>query len=135
MRISVLGSSPLVPFIIQGLVKDGHEIAYIAPEAEGCAPFSYPGWEEAIETFVGDEPLVDVLRMAKTDQAEVFVALSESDNRNTMAAQIAQRVFQVPRVICLVQDPERIEMYGRLGLTAVSPAAAVSQVIEEAMRS
>jgi len=130
-----LGSSPIVPFIVQGLAKEGHQITYIASEAEGCATFSYADWKGAIETVVGDEPLMDVLKLARVEQAEVFIALSEDDNRNGMAAQMAQRMFHIPKVVCLVQDPERVELYNRLGLTAVSPASIVSQVVEETIRS
>ena len=135
MRICILGSSALSAFIVQGLAKEGHQIAYITPEVEGCAPLSYPDWEEAVETVVGDGPLADMLRQAQVEQAEVFIALSEDDNRNAMAAQMAQRLFHIPKVVCLVQDPERVELYNLLGLTTVSPASAVGHVIEEAIRS
>ena len=135
MRVCILGSSPVAPFIVHGLAEGGHQITYIASEAEGCDTFSYSNRKDSIETIVGDEPLMDLLKLARVEQAEVFIALSEDDNRNGMASQMAQRLFHIPKVVCLVQDPERIELYNRLGLTAVSPAAIVSQVVEETIRS
>jgi trk system potassium uptake protein TrkA len=135
MRVCILGSSPVAPFIVHGLAEEGHQITYIASEAEGCATFSYSSWKDSIETIVGDEPLMDLLKPARVEQAEVFIALSEDDNRNGMAAQMAQRLFHTRKVVCLVQDPERVELYNRLGLTAVSPASIVSQVVEETIRS
>jgi trk system potassium uptake protein TrkA len=135
MRISILGSSMLAMFLVQGLAKEGHQIVYITSSSEGRHPFPYPDWEEAVEMVVADDPLVEALRSAGVEQSEAFLALSRDDNRNAMAAQIAQRLFHIPRVVCLVQDPERVELYRRMGLTAVSPASVVTQVVEEVLRS
>ena len=135
MRVSVLGSSPIVAFIVQGLAKEGHHITYMAPEADGRDDISYPDWQEAIETVVGVGSLMDTLKLARVEQSQVFLAMSDNDNRNAMAAQMAQKLFNVPKVVCLVHDPERVEMYDRMGLTTVSPAAAVAKVVEEVLRS
>ena len=35
MRVSVLGYSPVMAFIVQGLAKEGHQITYIAPDVDG----------------------------------------------------------------------------------------------------
>lgn len=133
MRISVLGPSPIVAFVVQGLAKEGHYITYIAPEAEH--DFSCPDWQEAIEPVVGVGSLMETLKLARVEQSQVFLALSDNDNQNAMAAQMAHKLFNVPKVVCLVQDPERVEMYDRMGLTTVSPAAAVAKVVEEVLRS
>jgi len=38
-----------------------------------------------------------------------------------MAAQIAQHVFKVPRVVCSIADPIRDEVYRKLGLKTYCP--------------
>jgi trk system potassium uptake protein TrkA len=135
MRVSVLGYSPIVAFIVQGLAKEGHQITYIAPDADGHDAIFYPDWQEAIETVTGVGSLMDTLRLSKIEQSQVFLAMSNNDNWNAMAAQMAQKLFNVPKVVCLVQDPERVEMYERMGLTTASPAATVAKVVEEVLRS
>jgi len=51
-----------------------------------------------------------------------------------MAAQIAQAIYQVPKVILRIYDPERAEVYRGLGLTVVCPTRTVADMIEEQVR-
>ncbi len=46
---------------------------------------------------VGNGTDSDVLRRAGVEDADGFVAVTEGDNRNIMAAQIAKHIFKVPR--------------------------------------
>jgi trk system potassium uptake protein TrkA len=62
----------------------------------------------------------DVLEKAGIEQAEAFVAASQSDNANIVAARIARNIFHVPRVVARLYDPRRAEIYHRLGLTTIS---------------
>ena len=74
------------------------------------------------------------LRRARIERATVFVAVSNKDTRNAFASQIAKHIFEVPRVVCRLTDPERQEMYTQLGLTVVSPTEIVSEMLLEAVR-
>ncbi len=58
----------------------------------------------------------DVLRGAGADLAELLMALTEGDNRNTLAAQLGKHLFGIPRVIAKINDPVRAEAYRTLGL-------------------
>jgi trk system potassium uptake protein len=72
------------------------------------------------ETLVGNGIDVDVLRGAKVEQADIFLALTDGDNRNLMAAQIAD-YLGVPRVLARVYDAERSIIFEQIGLRTVSP--------------
>ena len=61
----------------------------------------------------------DILRGAGADLAELLIALTEGDNRNTMAAQLGKHVFGIPRVIAKINDPLRAEAYRTLGLETI----------------
>src|SRR5712691_6515973 len=69
----------------------------------------------------GTELDEDVLRKAGIEQAEGVAALTNGDNRNIMAAQIAREIFHVPRVITRIYDPIRENVYRELGLDTTSP--------------
>ena len=73
----------------------------------------------------------EVLRKAGIEEADVFVALTQGDNRNVMAAQIAKYIFNVPRVLCRIYDPLRQELYDTLGLEAFSPTTIFAQLVKE----
>ena len=81
------------------------------------------------ETIIGTGIDEDVLRRAGIDEADVFVAVTNGDNRNIMASQVAQLVFEVPEVICRIYDPVREDTYRRLGLTTVCPTTTISAII------
>ncbi len=63
------------------------------------------------------------------------MALTQGDNRNVMAAQIAQHIFNVPRVICRIYDPLRQEVYSTLGLEAISPTTVFAEILKEKLES
>ena len=67
----------------------------------------------------GDGTDEDVLRRAGTEGADTFIALTEGDNRNVMAAQLAVEAFEVPRVIAKINDPVRAAAYAELGIATI----------------
>lgn len=88
------------------------------------------------ETIIGTGIDEDVLRRAGIENADVFIAVTNGDNRNIMASQVAQLIFEVPEVICRIYDPVREETYRRLGLTTVCPTTTISAIIlDHVMRS
>ncbi len=88
-----------------------------------------------VTPIVGDGTLEEDLRRAAIEDAEVFIALSGRDTRNALAAQIAQHIFEVPTVVCRMNDITRKEMYEELGLTAISPIKIVTQMVVEAAQA
>ncbi len=85
--------------------------------------------------LVGNGIDEEVLRRAGIEEADIFVALTQGDNRNVMAAQIAKHIFNVPRVICRIYDPLRQELYDTLGLEAFSPTTIFAQLVKEKIES
>lgn len=100
------------------LDEDGSAFDRLSPQYRGRA-------------VVGSGIDEDVLRQANVAEADVFVALTNGDNTNIMAAQVAKLAFGVPHVICQVKDPIRGESYKGLGITAICP----TQVGVDAVRS
>jgi len=72
------------------------------------------------QTVVGNGIDVEVLRAAGVDRADLFLALTDGDNRNLMSAQIAARLG-ARRVVARVYDPVRSEIYSAMGITTISP--------------
>jgi trk/ktr system potassium uptake protein len=72
------------------------------------------------ETVVGNGIDVDVLRGTRVGEADVFLALTDGDNRNLMAAQIAKSLG-AGKVLARVYDATRSQIFGELGLVTFSP--------------
>jgi len=78
------------------------------------------------ETFVGNGIDVDVLRLAGIGDADLFLALTDGDNRNLMAAQIAQRLG-ARKIIIRVYDPVRCGIYSGMGMSTFSPTVSAAE--------
>jgi trk system potassium uptake protein TrkA len=65
---------------------------------------------------------------AGIERADAFAAVTQGDNRNIMASQIAKHVFRVPRVVTRIYDPIRTDTFRALGLDAISPTVIGAQV-------
>ena len=92
-------------------------------------------WEDAGGRFtVGAALEIDGLIEAGIEQADVFLAATSGDNTNLVIAQIAQRRFNVPRVVVRVADPARASWYSEQGLQTICPTQiAIDQAAAAAL--
>jgi trk system potassium uptake protein len=81
--------------------------------------------------LVGDGTNDETLRKAGIQEADAFIALTQGDNRNIMAAQIAKHIFKVPKVMLRIYDPLRRELYINLGLEVFSPTLIFAQLLKD----
>jgi len=77
----------------------------------------------------GDATDLSALREAQINKADVVVAVTNDDNVNIMAAQLAREMFQNRRVIARLYDPERECVYRELGIDTICPAVLSAQEI------
>ena len=77
----------------------------------------------------------DVLRSAGIGQANAFLAVTDWDNTNLMAAQVAKVVFHVEFVAARVYDPVRAEIFANMGITTISPTITITNLLLDALDS
>ena len=84
------------------LDANGHKLTVLDTNAYSFRrlPASYKG-----TALVGNGLDEEALKRAGIEEADVFVAVTQGDNRNIMACQIAKHIFNVPRVLCRIYDP------------------------------
>ncbi len=85
--------------------------------------------------LVGNGTDEDALKKAGIEEADAFVALTQGDNRNIMASQIAKHIFKVPKVLCRTYDPLRRELFGSLGIETFSPTTIFAQMLKEKLEA
>jgi trk system potassium uptake protein TrkA len=71
-------------------------------------------------TVVGNGYDLSLLKQAGIERADAFCSLTNGDNTNLVSAQVAKRIFNVPKVIARVYDPHRARIYSALGLDIIS---------------
>ncbi|RJP27323.1 MAG: TrkA family potassium uptake protein [Candidatus Omnitrophota bacterium] len=66
-------------------------------------------------TLVGNGFDLELLKQAGIEKADAFCALTNGDNTNLVSAQVAKKIFRVPKVIARVYDPQRAHIYSAIG--------------------
>ena len=127
-----MGCGRVGAMIATTLWEEGHQVVVLDANAESLRRLPEELQQEAI---VGDGTLEEDLRKGGIEGTDAFVAVSSGDTANVLAAQMAERVFQVNKVICRIDDTARYEIYKELGLKAVSSTQLVSDLILEAVHS
>jgi trk system potassium uptake protein len=80
------------------------------------------------ESLVGDCTDRDVLERAGVAKADGLIAATRSDNANLMAVEIATHLYDVPRTIARLFDPERENIYRKLGVRYVSGTGTIAKL-------
>lgn len=130
MKIVILGCGRVGAALANLMANDGHEVTIIdlSNESFGRLGKDFPG-----ETVIGDGTDEEVLQRAGIENADAFAAVTNGDNRNIMAAQIAKYIFGTQRVICRIYDPIRQETYNALGLESISPTIVGAKLMRDAL--
>lgn len=126
MFVIIMGCGRLGAELATMLEADGHEISVLDIDkyAFDHLPPSFKG-----QKILGDGTDQDTLRKAGAERADAFVSATRGDNRNALAAQVAQQVFKVPRVGSVIFDPIREEVYRDLGLRTINPTKVEAELL------
>lgn len=113
MKIIILGCGRLGAHLARQLDGEGHEVIVIDRNGEA---FARLGSDFRGTMVLGTGIDQDILRRAGIEDADAFVAVTNGDNTNAMASEIAKLVFKVPKVVARLYDPVREDTYHTLGL-------------------
>jgi len=132
MKIVIMGCGRVGAYLAGLLDSDGHSVTILDREAHSFRklPPTFKG-----TALVGNGLDQETLKRAAIEKADVFVAVTQGDNRNVMASQIAKHIFNVPKVVCRIYDPLRHEMYSTLGLETLGPTTIFAQMLREKVES
>jgi trk system potassium uptake protein TrkA len=116
VNIVIVGSGRVGAALAETFDRAGHRVVIldISTRAFDRLPGSFGG-----EAIRGDGTDEDVLRRAGAEDADLFIALTEGDNRNIMAAQLAVEAFGARKVIAKINDPVRATAYAELGIATL----------------
>ncbi len=138
MFVLIVGCGRVGSTVAKAMLADGHDVSILDEDPEAIAMLergSPQSWEESGGTFtVGTAIEMDALVEAGIERADAFVASTDGDNTNLIVAQIAQRRFNVPKVVVRVLDPARARWYAEQGLQTVCPTQTAIELLEAAVR-
>ncbi len=132
MKVVIMGCGRVGAQLAGLLDTDGHSVTILDTDAYSFRrlPPTFSG-----TALIGNGLNEEVLKKAGIEEADAFVAVTQGDNRNVMASQIAKHIFNVPKVVCRIYDPLRQELYNTLELETFSPTTIFAQMLREKLES
>ena len=132
MKVVIMGCGRVGAQLATLLDADGHTVTIMDHDSHSFRrlPPTFGG-----RALFGRGLMQESLKSTGIEEADVFVALTQGDNRNVMSCQIAKHIFNVPRVVCRIYDPLRQELYSTLGIETFSPTTIFAQLLKEKLES
>ena len=126
MRVIIIGCGRVGARTAAELDQQGDHVTVIDTDqrAFNRLPATFAG-----ATVRGNGTAEDVQRGAGAEMADLVMALTEGDNRNALATQMAKHTFGVPRVIAKINDPLRAEAFRSLGIETICRTVILSQAL------
>ena len=131
MRVLIFGCNRLSTSLVGDLAGEGNDITVLGDERDCLESVAtHPG----VRVVLTAEPMMqDYLQEGRIDHADVFLAMSADDHQNILVAQIAEHIFNVPKVVCHLDNPQLQVMYAALGLEVVGYSFGLLQDVRQAI--
>jgi trk system potassium uptake protein len=116
MKAVIVGCGRVGAGLADELDRSGWEVLILdlRPSAFDRLPSTFGG-----TALRGDGTDEDTLRRAGAENADLFLALTEGDNRNIMAAQLGVEALGARQTVSKVNDPVRAKAYAHLGIATL----------------
>ncbi|HEY4668263.1 MAG TPA: TrkA family potassium uptake protein [Tepidiformaceae bacterium] len=132
MNVLIMGCGRLGARIATMLDEAGHTVTVMDtnPASFRRLPPGFRG-----NQTVGNGMDGPALERAGIQHADAFMAVTQGDNRNYFASQMARQVYGVQRVLCRIYDPVREQIFRDLGLETFSPTSLGAQIMVDMLLS
>lgn len=117
MYVIIVGCGRVGSGLANTLSQEGADVVVLDQDSEAFDKLSteYSGFK-----IRGDATEIEVLKEAKLDNADAVVITTDNDNTNSMIAQIAKRLYNIPQVMVRVNDPDKQIIYKDMDVFSIS---------------
>jgi trk system potassium uptake protein TrkA len=126
VKYVIVGCGRVGAALAEAFDNAGHEVVILDTTSRAFDRLSDEFKGQALR---GDGTDEDVLRRAGAEGADVFLALTEGDNRNIIAAQLAMENLSVGKAVAKVNDPVRAAAYAELGIATVCRTTMLTDAV------
>ena len=127
MQILVLGAGRAGLALVRRLHSIGHDVIVVDPDIDKTAD----SLDSSIIKISGIVFDVDTLKEAGIESVDAVCALTDNQNQNIMAAQIAHKFFKVPNVIVRIFETHELHIFDEAGFVSISsPELTVDAFLE-----
>ncbi|TDB38010.1 MAG: TrkA family potassium uptake protein [Actinobacteria bacterium] len=132
MNIVVVGCGRVGSQLATLLSVEGHNVVVIDRDEEAFRRLGSTFNGVTIKGLGFDE---EVLEEAGLREADAFAAVTNLDNTNLMAAEVARKLFGVKHVVARLYNPVRERTYQQLNLDYVCGTTLVAETLMEKIKS
>jgi trk system potassium uptake protein TrkA len=132
-QIIIVGAGQVGQSLAQALVRDGHDVTVIDTRRESLEALEN---HLDIRTICGQGARPGILEAAGAKTAQLLIAVTDSDEVNMLACQVAYSLFHVEKRIARVRERSYHEAEGLFGVDAVPVDLLISpeKVVTEQIR-
>lgn len=128
MYVIIVGCGRVGSELAKLLANEGHNVVIID---KNRASFDRLGQTFNGLTLAGNGFDLNLLKQAGIEKADAFCAVTNGDNTNLISAQVAKKIFKVPKVLARVYDPQRAHIYAALGLDIISGTVLFAAMLRD----
>lgn len=128
MHVIIVGCGRVGAELAKLLSNEGHNVVVIDKSREA---FDRLGNTFNGLTMSGNGFDLELLRQVGIEKADAFCAVTNGDNTNLISAQVAKKIFKVPKVLARVYDPQRAHIYAALGLDIISGTTLFASMLRD----
>ncbi len=128
MYVIIVGCGRVGSELAKLLSGEGHDVVVID---NNQSSFERLGDTFNGMTLVGNGFDLSLLKQAGIEKSDAFCAVTNGDNTNLISAQVAKKIFKVPKVIARVYDPQRAYIYTSLGLDIISGTILFASMLRD----
>jgi trk system potassium uptake protein TrkA len=106
MKVVILGAGQVGASVAEGLVSEENDITVVDRDGARLAELQD---RLDLRTVVGDAATPSVLRQAGVEDADMLIAVTQSDHANLVACKLAHSVFNVPTRVARLRSKDFLE--------------------------
>lgn len=129
VHIVVVGCGRVGSELAMQLSEEGHSVVVIDKNRDAFRRLTrYHG-----KTLTGSGFDRDVLFQAEASRADALAAVTSGDNSNILCARIARDTYRIKNVVARIYDPQRADIYMKLGIPTVATSLWTTQQVKRWM--
>lgn len=131
MKVVIIGGEKIAYYLARSLISKGYKVMIINKDPDFCQELA-----KKLKAIVinGDGSRKYILEEAELMKNDIIVILTPRDHDNLIISQLAKNLFGVERIVSLVNDPENVEIFQKLGINVVlNLTSMIATTIENLM--
>jgi len=128
MYVIIVGCGRVGAELAKLLSGEGHDVVVVDKNQEA---FKRLGDTFNGLTMVGNGFDLALLKQVGIEKSDAFCSVTDGDNTNLISAQVAKKIFNVPKVFARVYDPQRAHIYAALGLDIISGTMLLAAMLRD----